>query len=404
MLKSVSIMNFFSFGEKKTIELSQGVNLLLGINGSGKTSFINALRVLTEGIAGDGLQKLVQEQWGGFDQIVNNNGAESATGIRLWYVFDASCLAKIHPSIPFAGDVEYCISIRKSGTSYSLSEKVCAPERRGMGKFVFLDFNNGNGRISARNETQITMQEISSDDMSGQELAVRQLNDPVHYLPIYVLRKAVESIAVYNYFNVAEGSRLRMPAEYSSEKRLRKSGENLANILNELKLNNSFYFDELETTFGNVNPNFKSIDINNLYGQSYITLRERNMNKSVGALHISDGTMHFLLLESIFYNPNRGTLVATDEPERGLHPDMIYSVAEMMKNAAKTSQLIAATHSPYLLNQFKLGDIIVFEKNESNTTDVARLSESDFPDWDGEYLPGQMWLENMPMAQDCSIL
>lgn len=392
MLKSVSITNFFSFGEKKTIELNNGVNLLLGINGSGKTSFINALRVLTEGIAGEGLQRLIQEQWGGFDQIVNNNGTDSHPYIKIWYVFDVNCLKSIHPGIPFAWDVEYCITIRKSGTSYSLSEKLTAPERRGRGKFIFIDFCNGNGKISTRNENETTLQEISGDELSGQELVVRQINDPVHYLPVYVFRKAIERIAVYNNFNVSEGSRLRYPVEYSSDKRLKKSGENLANILNELKLNNSYCFDELENTFGHVNPNFKSIDISNLYGQSYITLRERNMKKYVGALHVSDGTLHFLLLESIFYNPNRGLLVATDEPERGLHPDMIISVADMMKEAAKTSQLIAATHSPYLLNQFKLEDIIVFEKNEVNTTEMARLSESDFPDWEGEYLPGQMWL------------
>ena len=71
---------------------------------------------------------------------------------------------------------------------------------------------------------------------------------------------------------------------------------------------------------------------------------------------------------------------------------MIRSVADMMKYAAKQSQIIIATHSPHLLNQFELEDILVFEKDEDNSTVVHRVSENDFPEWKGEFLPGQMWL------------
>ncbi len=392
MLKSITIKNFFSFAEETTIKLNEGVNLLLGINGSGKTSFINALRLLSEGVAGDGMNKLIQEQWGGFDQLINLNGEESPSFAKISFNFNCKDLNKIHSAMQFTEDVVYSLTIRPSGTSYTLSEKISTKGKKGKGSFIFLDFNNGNGKISTRSEQGIFLQEISGADVSGQESVIRQINDPVHYLPVYVMRKAIESIAVYNDFNVSENSRLRKPAEYSTENRLKKNGENLSNILNRLKLENSFEFERLENTFRNVNPNFKSVEINNLYGQSYLSLRERNMRKAIGALHISDGTLRFLLLESIFYNPERGSVVGTDEPERGMHPDLIRSVAEMMKNASKTSQIIAATHSPYLLNQFKLKDILVFDKNENNSTEVVKLTEKDFPAWEGDFLPGQMWL------------
>lgn len=392
LIKSITIKNFFSFHSEQTVELKEGINLLLGINGSGKTSFINALRLLSDGVAGGGMTSLIQEQWGGFDQIINHNGDETSDFARIVFKFNHIALNEIHAAMHFAADVCYSIEIKKSGTSYSLSEKIWARDSRGNGDFTFLDFCNGNGKISTRNDRGISLQEMSSDDLSGQESVLRQINDPVHYLPVYVLRKALESIAVYGCFNVAEGSKLRMPAEYSAEKRLRRSGENLANLLNFIKLNNSFDFDRLEERLVNVNPNYRSIDIANLYGQSYLMLREKNMRSAVGAMHISDGTLRFLLMESIFYNPSRGAIVALDEPERGMHPDMICSVAEMMKSASESSQLIAATHSPYLLNQFKLKDILIFEKNNVNISTVERLSEDDFPDWEGEYLPGQMWL------------
>jgi predicted ATPase len=71
---------------------------------------------------------------------------------------------------------------------------------------------------------------------------------------------------------------------------------------------------------------------------------------------------------------------------------MIRSIAEMIKYAAKDSQIIIATHSPLLLNQFELEDVLVFEKDENNSTIVKKVSENDFPDWEGDFLPGQMWL------------
>lgn len=393
MLESIIIQDFFSFRGKTEITLNKGVNILLGINGSGKTSFINALRLLYEGIAGDGLVKLIQEQWGGYDQVVNFNGERTAPYAQITFIFSHNKLNELNPAAGFKADVHYRITIRRSGTSYVLDEKVFTRHNANSEtSFTYLDFANGNGKISALTRNGIVLQDYTGADVSGKELVLRQINDPIHYLPTHTLRKAIESIAVYNNFDIGEGSKLRMPAEFSTDVRLRKSGSNLTQILNELKLNHAFDFERLEDTFHNVNPNFKSIEITNLYGQSYLSLREKNLSRAIGALHISDGTLRFLLLECIFFNPLRGELVAIDEPERGLHPDMIRSVADMMKYASRQSQIIVATHSPHLLNQFELEDILVFEKDQENSTAVHRVSENDFPEWEGEFLPGQMWL------------
>ncbi len=395
MIKSVILQDFFSFKGENKIELKDGVNLLLGINGSGKTSFINSLRVLSEGIAGAGLSSLLQEQWGGFDQIVNCSGEKAPSSFQITYVFDYTKLNAINPDACFKSDVMYCIAVRRSGTSYTLDEKVYTNHNVKTGiPFYYLNFSNGSGKISMRDSenSKIVYKDYSSENFSGRELILRQINDPVHYLPIHTLHKAIESIIVYDNFDVSGSSRIRSTAEFSNDTRLRKSGVNLTQILNYLNLNQAFAYERLEEAFKNVNPNFRGIVIDNLYGQSYLSLKERNLNKAIGALHISDGTLRFLLMESIFYNPLRGASIAIDEPEKGMHPDMIRSIAEMMKYASKSSQIIVATHSPHLLNQFDLEDILVFEKDENNVTMVHGVSEDDFPEWEGEFLPGQMWL------------
>lgn len=394
MLKEIILRDFFSFKGENRITLREGANLLLGINGSGKSSFINSLRILSEGIVGEGLVKLIQEQWGGYDQVVNFNGDRKAPYAQITYVFDYKKLNTINTAVDFKSDIYYRITIRQSGTSYTLNEKIYTEhKKKTSSSFTYLEFSNGIGKISTRTQDlAILFQNYTDGDISGQELILRQINDPKHYLPIHALRKAIEAISVYSNFNIGEGSRVRSTTEFSTDIRLRKNGANLSQILNLLKLNHTFVFERLEDTFRNINPNFKSIEITNLYGQSYLSLLEKNMSRAIGALHISDGTLRFLLLESIFYNPLCGSLVAIDEPERGLHPDMIRSVAEMIKYSATQTQVIVATHSPHLLNQFELEDVLVFEKNEENSTIVRTISEKDFPDWEGDYLPGQMWL------------
>jgi predicted ATPase len=388
MLKAITLNNFFSFKDTHRIELNEGANLLLGINGSGKSSFINAIRLLSEGVAGDGLIKLIQEQWGGVSQIANSNGANNANDFSICYTFDYKKLNKLGGRDLFKSDVEYYIRIIKTGeTGYFLSEIV------GDDEYTYLHFYNGLGNIYTHiKDSKYELQKYEGGDISSQELILRQINDVKYYPHLYVLRKAIESIAVYNSFNVEEGSKIRSLTEFSTDTRLRRNGANLTQMLNKLKLDNTFYFDRLEEEFKNINPNFKGIEIANLFGQSYLSLREKNMSRVIGAMHISDGTLRFLLLESIFYNPLRGGFVAIDEPERGLHPDMIRSIAEMIKYAAKDSQIIIATHSPLLLNQFELEDVLVFEKDENNSTIVKKVSENDFPDWEGDFLPGQMWL------------
>ena len=109
-------------------------------------------------------------------------------------------------------------------------------------------------------------------------------------------------------------------------------------------------------------------------------LREEHLARSVSIEHVSDGTLRYLLLLSILYNPKRGSLVCIDEPETGLHPDMINTVADAIKHASKKTQLIIATHSPLLLNSFDLEDILVFEKNTRNETEVTGKNPDDLTD------------------------
>ena len=392
MIKEITIRDFFSFRGEHTIKLNSGVNLLLGVNGSGKTSFLNALTVLHEGIVGNGLSDLFR-QWGSYTSIICACGEERPDCFSLSYVFDAEKLKELVPSSPFQNDVHYTITVFPigDGTNYSLCESLYSRDNRDVNKsFSFLEFRNGVGQISVRNDKGRIINEKYGDGMvSAQELVLRQITDPQRYLPSFVVREAIASIAVYGKFNFIQ---VRQPSEGSLNTKLMRSGENLTHLLSNLNNKHTFHYEKIRESLKDINPNFTGIGYNIFGSRLYLSLRERNLSHAIDALHISDGTLKFMLLMSIFYNPERGLLVGIDEPESCLHPDMIRSVAKMMKSAARSSQIIVATHSPLLLNSFELDDILVFEKNDNNETTINRYSEADFEEREGELLPGQMWL------------
>ena len=392
MIKELIIRDFFSFKGEHKIELNSGVNILVGVNGSGKTSFLNAFTLLHEGIAGNGLSALFR-QWGTYNAIINACGEQKPDCFSITYVFDADVLKKIVPASPFKNDVYYKITVFPigDGTSYSLCETLYSEDSRcKKKKFVYLEFRNGIGQISVRKKSgTIEVEKYDGGMLSAQELALRQITDPQRYLPSFVVREAINAIAGYSKFNF---DKVRQPAEANDLKRLISTGENLSQLLSNLNNNYTFQYEKIRECLSDINPNFTGIGYNFFGSRLYLSLREKNLSHAIDALHMSDGTLKYMLLLSIFYNPDRGSLIDIDEPESCLHPDMIRSVAKMMKSAAKTSQIIVATHSALLLNAFELDDILVFEKNDRNETQIKVYSEEDFEDSKDDLLPGQLWL------------
>ena len=391
MIKELIVRDFFSFKGEHTIELNTGVNILVGVNGSGKTSFLNAITMLYEGVAGGGLSSLFR-QWGSYNAIVNACGEVKPDCFSVTYVFDADVLRKVVSASPFMKDVYYKITVFPigDGTNYTLCETLYSEDNKGKKKtFSYLEFRNGIGQISVRTKSGIEVEKYDDGMLSAQELVLRQITDPQRYLPSFVVREAISAIAGYSKFNFDQ---VRQPADANDVKRLISTGENLSHLLSNLNNNYTFQYEKIIECLSDINPNFTGIGYNVFGSRLYLSLREKNLSHAIDALHMSDGTLKYLLLLSIFHNPQRGTLVCVDEPESCLHPDMIRSVAKMMKRAAMTSQIIVATHSALLLNAFELDDILVFEKNDKNETQIIRYSEDDFGDREDELLPGQLWL------------
>lgn len=395
MIKRIILSNFFSFQDTQTIDLNPGVNILLGINGSGKTSFINAFRLLYEGVCGMGFEKQFQSEWGGYNEVVNLNSDHRPDYIGLTFVFDCERLKVNNSKSPFKNDVYYSIVVRPFGEiGYTIEEKLYSENLKEPSKpFVFLDFKNEKGRLSVYHSTGIRTEKYAGQT-SGTELILRQISDPKRYLPLHTLKTAVEKMALYESFDTTANSDIRKPTVANSDVRLNSKGTNLISVLCNIKRDFFISYKNINSYLKKINNSFDALDFQPFGSRLYMFLQEANMRKAIGMRFISDGTLKYILMLAIFLNDKVGCFVGIDEPEGRLHPDMIHSIAQLIKAFSQHSQVIVATHSPLLLNDFDLEDILVFEKNaKTNSTTIKRYSEEDFTYCEGDILPGQLWLD-----------
>jgi predicted ATPase len=203
-------------------------------------------------------------------------------------------------------------------------------------------------------------------------------------------------MAFYNPFDTTPNSAVRQLANYGTEEKLLSNAGNLTSILNRIKNHHSNDYDKIEECIRKINPHFKDIGFDLVGSKFFMVLREQFLAKSIPIDHISAGTLQYLCLLAICFNPKRGSIVCLDEPEIGLHPDMIHSIAEAFKAASRgNTQFIIATHSPLFLNDFELDEVLIFEKNDHNQSIVSEKSADDFEDWNENYLSGQLWLRGL---------
>lgn len=386
MIKSVRLQNFFSF-EDETIELHPEANVFVGINGSGKSNVLKAFKLLQQGMAGR-LRLLILNQWGGFDAI-KFKGNKNDLPIVLTFIFDSDTLKLGKPG--YEGDIAYQIEIQrqKSGSNYYIDEALSLLGENDE-ENIILNTVVGDER-SLKKLTGINWIEVDFEDQSPQELFIATITNSKQ-LPFHgAFRKKLMDFFVYDYFDTTPGSKIRQPTLATAESALAPDGTNLPQLLNTIKINDKDNYFHILNHLKKVNVNFTGIDFNLIGGNIELMLKEAKYKSSVHVTHVSDGTLRFLCLMAIFFNENRGGFICIDEPELGLHPDMIKAVFDAMMSSTEKTQYLITTHSDHLLDLFGLENIRVVEKDDNNSTKVKPLDAKDFEGWYEVFSPGNMW-------------
>ncbi len=142
---------------------------------------------------------------------------------------------------------------------------------------------------------------------------------------------------------------------------------------------NTFYGDDVE-----------ELNVRVYAGAVQIFVREKSMVQPLPATRLSDGTLHYLFLMALLLDPNPPLLLCLEEPEIGLHPDILPAVAEMLVEASQRTQLIVTTHSDALISALPPEAVLVCERDASGSR-LRRLDPGKLKNWLKEYALGDLW-------------
>ncbi len=124
--------------------------------------------------------------------------------------------------------------------------------------------------------------------------------------------------------------------------------------------------------------------------------RAKGAEYELGPHQLSDGTLRAIALCTLLLQPEEDlpNLIVLDEPELGLHPSALSVLADLVKSAARHSQLLIATQSATLIDHFEVDDIITVNLRDGCST-FERLDANALKEWLEEYMLSELWERNV---------
>ncbi|WP_214107792.1 AAA family ATPase [Acrocarpospora catenulata] len=205
----------------------------------------------------------------------------------------------------------------------------------------------------------------------------------------------LEGCRVFHFQDTSRNAPVKQLGYASGQDRLRPDAGNLAAFLLYLRENHPHHYEQIRRTVQGMAPFFRDFVLaENATGRISLRWSQQNVDAVFPAEALSDGTLRYICLTTLLLQPNPPALLALDEPELGLHPFAIVQLAEMIRSAATRCQVVIATQSVTLLNQFELNDVVIAEREEGATV-LRRPDHDHLQEWLDHYSLADLWEKNV---------
>lgn len=388
-ISSLTVQNLLSFGQATTLDL-RPLNVLIGPNGSGKSNLIEVIGLL-QSVPKDLATAI--SKGGGVDEWLWKGAAKTPT---------ASIEAMITlPAEPGPGTetlLRYRVAFTKAGYRFQIADELVenlgsairAPDvMRGL---IPPDFGYTYARGFPVLNRKGEKQQLRHEDVHPELSILAQRKDPEHYPDITLIGDLFTRIRLYRDWEFGTVASVREPCDAGlPDAYLEEDGSNLGVILGRLLSRPPVKRQILDslTAFYEGTTDLRT----NVEGAKVQTrLEEKHLNATIPLIRMSDGTIRWLALLAILLNPDPPPLVCIEEPELGLHPDMIHELAELLIDASSRMQLIITTHSDRLVEEFsEMPEAVVVCEKENGTSTLRRLNAKQLSEWLKDYSLGQLW-------------
>lgn len=383
-LTHLNISNALSFGTNGDRVGIGPLNVLIGANASGKSNVVDVLSLLqalptdlTEPIRdGGGVQEWIWKGPGAKvdgamipAQIEARFSRADGPDLRHWFVFAP-----------------------RGARTMIIDERIedCEAKKGKEKPYLYFGFENGVPMFNVRGGGT---RRLAREELREDQSVLAQRNDPHAYPELTALRDFYAGFRIYRDWTAGRRSELRTPQPADlPDDFLMPSGRNLAIMLNALQRFPEEW-DGLNAAMSRFHPGFKEVKTLVQGNTVQLFLRENGLGGLTPATRLSDGTLRYLALLTILLHPEPPRLVCIEEPELGLHPDLVDDLARLLVAASDRTQIVVTTHSDHLVNALSAepSSILVAERGTEGTT-LRRLDPEKLKSWLDTYRLGELWM------------
>ncbi len=392
LIKSLRIKNLLSFGPNSEPVPLGRLNVLIGPNGSGKSNFLEAISLLQA--APKDLAAPIKQTGGMHDWLWQGAGNGKAS------------LEAVVESPMGQMPVCHLLAFAEHGSRFEVIEEHIEDESRSPGEVeqsFYYRFQNGHPVLNESSSVQSKgakhagpngidghqNRELKRETLNPEQSILSQVKDPERYPVLAFLESAYSRIALYREWTFGRYTppRQEQKADLRTDY-LMTTCENVALVLNKIRpKGRKRLLEALRALY----PEIQDFNVQVEAGRVQLFLEEGNY--SMPATRLSDGTLRYLCLLAILCHPDPQPLICIEEPELGLHPDVLPELSRLLLEASERTQLIVTTHSDILVDTLTEHpeSVVVCEKHDGETQ-MRRLRKDDLAKWLDEYRLGEMWI------------
>jgi predicted ATPase len=335
------------------------LNILIGANGAGKSNFVSFFTFLREAVEG----RLALH-------VAKKGGADD-------YLFLGPKVTKqIHAHLQFG----------LSGYELSLEPTLRAA-------LVFTD-----ERIGFDGDTKAPSVNVSIGTGHYESKLKEQQKYSANGMLSRPIRDSISRWAVYHFNDTSDSASMRRTCSARDYEHLREEGENLAAYLLMLRDRHQRVYERIRDTVRLAAPFFDDFKFRPKPSNGdqilHLEWTQRGSDYPFLVTQLSDGTLRFIALTTALLQPDPPATILLDEPELGLHPYALTLLAELLKKATEETQVIVATQSASLLDNFEAEDVVVVERQDGAST-FEHLSSAKLEEWLKDYSLGELWEKNI---------
>ncbi len=371
LIHRLRVAGLLSFGPGGIDLPLQPLNVLIGPNGSGKSNLLEVLALLRA--SPHDLPAPIKAMGGVQEWLWKAPTVPTLTNAVSVATVDAVIESPSHARMP----LRHVLEITRHGERFEIADERIEHERPRPGSqdtFFFYRYQRGEPVI-----VDSGVRGLRRESVKPEKSILSQVKDPERYPVLGWLQEQYERIRLYRDWTFGPSTPLRrMQSSHGRNDILDDGANNLILVLSNIlpRIENRFV-DALRQLYEDVDGIYATIRDGNLL----LFLKESG-GRLITMARLSDGTLRYLTLLSILLHPDPPPLVAIEEPELGLHPDLIPEIAELLIEASGRMQLVVTTHSRMLVDALtEHPSTVVVCARENGESQFTRLDEAHLKQW-----------------------